>query len=227
MIITVPENSFFIFDLDDTLYPEISFLHSGFRAIANYLYPLLRKDIFQEMLDLYDKGENVFVFIIENYISIPNEITKDTLLNIYRNHFPNLKLEKNVFNFLQQLQQFQIPMGLITDGRSITQRNKIEALGIRHFFSDIIISEEFGSEKPHPNNYLYFTNKYHGCDFHFFGDNTTKDFIVPAQFDWKSFCLEGCKVNIHKQNLDQLPESVSIISSFDEVVLKKIVLNVN
>jgi putative hydrolase of the HAD superfamily len=227
MIITVPENSFFIFDLDDTLFPEISFLRSGFRAIANYLYPFLHKDIFQEMLELYDKRENVFVFIIENYKNKIDDITKDTLLNIYRYHFPDIKLEKSVFNFLQQLQQFQIPMGLITDGRSITQRNKIEALGIQHFFSDIIISEEFGSGKPHPDNFLYFSNKYHGCDFYLFADNTTKDFIVPAQFGWKSFCLKGSKENIHKQNLDQLPESVSIFSSFDEIVLEKITLNVN
>ena len=30
-----------VFDLDDTLYPEISYVHSGFRAVAAFLSPLL------------------------------------------------------------------------------------------------------------------------------------------------------------------------------------------
>jgi FMN phosphatase YigB (HAD superfamily) len=31
----------------------------------------------------------------------------------------------------------------------------LKALGIANYFSEIIISEEFGSEKPEANNYLF------------------------------------------------------------------------
>src|SRR5205823_2027561 len=43
----IPPSSFLtkpsvlVFDLDDTLYPELSYVHSGFRAVAAFLSPLL------------------------------------------------------------------------------------------------------------------------------------------------------------------------------------------
>ena len=37
---------------------------------------------------------------------------------------------------------------LITDGRSLTQRLKIQALGLTDLFDDILISEAMQSEKP-------------------------------------------------------------------------------
>ena len=35
------EQSILVFDLDDTLYPELSYVHSGFRAVAAFLGPVL------------------------------------------------------------------------------------------------------------------------------------------------------------------------------------------
>ena len=35
------KRSVLVFDLDDTLYPELSYVHSGFRAVAAFLSPLL------------------------------------------------------------------------------------------------------------------------------------------------------------------------------------------
>ena len=36
-----PQMPVLVFDLDDTLYPELSYVHSGFRAVAAFLSPLL------------------------------------------------------------------------------------------------------------------------------------------------------------------------------------------
>ncbi|WP_315817010.1 hypothetical protein [Paraflavitalea speifideaquila] len=66
MQIRIKPNTFFVFDLDDTLFPEIDFLRSGFRAIAAKLAPLIGADIYSRMWQQYSSGENVFRWILNN-----------------------------------------------------------------------------------------------------------------------------------------------------------------
>ena len=80
-------------------------------------------------------------------------------------------------------------LGLLTDGRSISQRNKLSAMGITSLFDEILISEEFGSEKPCEDNYLFFQNKYSTNDCVYFGDNFGKDFVTPNRLGWKTIGL--------------------------------------
>ncbi len=49
---------------------------------------------------------------------------------------------------LEELRSKGIKLGLITNGRSETQRNKLKLLGIEGIFDEIIISGELGAEKP-------------------------------------------------------------------------------
>lgn len=219
MQIKVNSNSFFVFDLDDTLFGEIDFLKSGYQHISTKLAALINRDLYSEMLQRYYRKENVFRWIADTYQTVTPEITVDWLLREYREHLPLIKLKKETLAFLEQLIDFSVPLGLITDGRSITQRNKLKALGIEAYFSDIIISEEFGSEKPNENNYLYFEKKYPGRHFYFFGDNTSKDFIVPNKLGWRTICIKNAGSHIHEQSFDRIPAPDDIISSFKEVEL--------
>lgn len=57
---------------------------------------------------------------------------------------------------LINLKQKGYKLGLITDGFSITQGNKLKALDIENLFDIIVISEEFGSKKPDLRNYELF-----------------------------------------------------------------------
>ena len=43
-----------------------------------------------------------------------------------------------------------VPLALITNGASDTQRDKINALGIGHLFNSVVISGEVGVAKPDP-----------------------------------------------------------------------------
>lgn len=210
-----PNNtSFFVFDLDDTLYPEIDFLKSGYKAIANYLYPKIGVDIYQTIFDLYKNGNNAFQWIVDSY---SRTITMENLIQIYREHVPSITINKDAKSFLNSLKERNIPLGIITDGRSITQRNKLKSLGISDLFVDIIISEEFGSEKPNPKNYTFFEDKYPQSDFYFFGDNTKKDFLTPIQLGWTCFCIKDKGYNIHKQTANKL--SLIYIDSFNDISL--------
>ena len=80
------------------------------------------------------------------------------------------------------------------------------------FFNAIVISEEFGSEKPHINNYLYFQNKFPDKNYTYIGDNTSKDFVSANSLNWTTICLLDKGDNIHKQNFN-VSQEFSCINS--------------
>ena len=184
-----------IFDLDDTLYKEIDFLKSGYREIVEAIgHP----EAFDFMLDSYFHGENVFQSVIDKY-NLP--YTVEQLLVIYRNHKPCISLAPSTVATLDELKASGTIMCLLTDGRSVTQRNKIEALGLARWFSpdDILISEEFGHSKPSMACYQYFLDRFPDAEFVVIGDNPAKDFVIPNKFGWKTISLLDDGRNIHKQ----------------------------
>lgn len=189
------------FDLDDTLYKEIDYLKSAYKEIAMTVgHP---KEAAVRMLDWYYAKENAFEKLIETY---GLSITITDCLKIYRNHFPEISLDAGAKEFLVELKDNGAKLGLISDGRSITQRNKIKALGLEGLFDIEIISEEFGSEKPSLKNYQAVMDKFPERQrFIYVGDNPAKDFIAPNQLGWNSICLLDDGKNIHKQNFD-LPQ---------------------
>jgi putative hydrolase of the HAD superfamily len=193
-----------VFDLDDTLYKEINFLKSGYKEIALFISQrteLSAESVFKTMMSLYWQGANVFYQIIKMYKL--SDMFVLTFIDIYRSHKPQLGLEPSEYQLLQELKGKVYKVGLITDGRSLQQRSKIEALGLGSFFDDIIISEEIGTEKPHFNNFKYFENRYgHQKKYIYVGDNTAKDFVAPNALGWTTICLLDNGTNIHKQSFN-------------------------
>ena len=188
----------FIFDLDDTLYKEIDFLKSAYCEIAKVIgHP----EAFDFMLDSYLYGDNAFKSVIDKYHL---KFTVDQLLDIYRNHKPDISLEQDIVTTLDALKARGIIMCLLTDGRSVTQRNKIESLGLYRWFEkeDILISDEFGHGKPSIECYQYFLDRYPDAQFTVIGDNPTKDFLTPNQLGWTTICLQDVGQNIHKQDFE-------------------------
>lgn len=195
MILTIPKNAFFVFDLDDTLYKEIDYLTSAYRSIATALLPEIGRDIYEEMIQLHKNRESTFDVIKDKY-NFTMQI--EDMVAIYRFGTPVIKLSPGAEGLLTNLFQQRIPMGLLTDGRSQSQRNKLAALKIDLFFLLIIISEEFGSEKPNRANYTEFSDKYPGHKFFYVADNLNKDFITPNQLGWTTIALNDDGSNIHK-----------------------------
>lgn len=186
-----------IFDLDDTLYKEIDFLKSAFIEISKLLSSELNigwEVVYNQMIELYGKGENTFECTIQIFNSSFNA---EFLLNTYRNHQPKIVLSNNVIQTLDWLLSKKIHLGLLTDGRSKQQRNKIIALGLKKWFTEIVISEEFGSEKPNINNYKYFEKVFGKGIYYYVGDNIKKDFISANTLNWTTICLENNGLNIH------------------------------
>ena len=186
-----------VFDLDDTLVLEIDFLKSAFQEIAN-LVDSTNNELYHQMFHWYTNKENVFLNICTKYPSINIAALK----NLYRNHFPSFNTTSPNRDLLLTLKNKGFILGLITDGFSITQRNKLKALQIEDLFDLIIISEEFGTEKPNENNFTIF-HKFKTQQYVYIGDNVSKDFITPNKLGWTTICLLNNGFNIHKQDFNK------------------------
>lgn len=185
-----------VFDLDDTLVKEIDFLKSAFFEIANSIEAEV-SSLYHQMLVWYFDNENVFQKLVQLY----PDLSMDLLKSKYRHHQPNFEKYSYVKDFLSELKQNRYRIGLITDGFSITQRNKISSLGIGGLFDLIVISEEFGSEKPNEENYKVF-HQFNSDTYYYVGDNLKKDFVTPNKLGWVTICLLDDGNNIHSQNFD-------------------------
>jgi putative hydrolase of the HAD superfamily len=209
----LPNNKIFVFDLDDTLYSERDFEKSG----IEFVYENLNiKHI--SLKTILNNRKNWIEQIIDGS---NNQITLQMVLDIYRNHFPTIRLYKDAKVFLEKLLSQGIEMSLITDGRSITQRNKLKALGIESFFKNIVISEEVNSEKPSEYNFRMVMYNKLAENYIYISDNPKKDFITPNKLGWTSICLLDRGQNVHKQNFTNSIEYNPhfIIKSFDEINL--------
>ena len=204
------------FDLDDTLCKEIDCLKSAFREIAEYSaehchgcsvpVAVLAHKAYDVMIAAYQEGQNAFD-VLNSFLGLDWPIAD--YLYIYRNHKPKIALCEDVDRTLDALKAEGVRIGLITDGRSVQQRNKIKALGLGRWIenADIVVSEEFGSEKPALANYEYFMKRYPEChDFTYVGDNPRKDFIAPNSLGWMTICLKDDGRNIHRQEFSTVKE---------------------
>ncbi len=196
------KNKYIVFDLDDTLCNEIDFLKSAYAEIATILAFDEANTLCKEMLAMYGANINVFEELVIKY---PNDISMDRLLSLYRNHQPHMNLKPHAKDVLLTVKEKGYSLGLITDGRSITQRNKLESLGILSLFDLMVISEEMGTSKPNENNYKAFMDNNHDA-YYYIGDNTSKDFITANRLGWKTICLLDQGDNIHAQLFDIDPE---------------------
>lgn len=189
------------FDLDDTLYEERDFAISGYRAAALRLNELTDCDVEQcvcVMTEALDSRDNPFDALQATMPDRPLPLPQ--MLEAYRNHKPDIHLDALVIDTLQTM-HLHHTLCLITDGRSLTQRNKIRALGLERYFSadDILISEETGADKRLADNFLAMERRYPNQRYVYVGDNPKKDFFHPNQLGWATVIVNDHGHNIHRQ----------------------------
>lgn len=199
MDIKVDKHTVIVFDLDDTLYNEIEYLKSAYKFIAKDLDPINRKSLYRNMFAKYRKGENVFQYLANNY-----NVKVNDLIKIYRNHNPSISLFDGVFETLTDVKRKGGSLAIVTDGRVKTQLSKIEALGIKDLFSEIVISEALGTEKPNKHNFKRIEQALPARAYYYIGDNISKDFVSPNAMGWKTIGLIDNGLNIHYQEDNDL-----------------------
>lgn len=197
----INKNTHIVFDLDDTLYKEIDFVKSAYIYINKYIKYRFGIDLFLKIQECIDNGVNFFDYI-KLKLHHNQNFSIEKYLELYRFHYPKLSLSADASEFLENISKRNISFSIITDGRSISQNNKIKALGLSHLVQNIIISEETGYEKPHVNNFKIIEKIHPDKKLLYIADNTSKDFLAPNTLNWNTICLLDNGQNIHKQNFD-------------------------
>ena len=197
----INNNTHIVFDLDDTLYKEIYFVKSAYSYINRYIMYKFGIDLSESIENCLEK-EISFFDLINSKLNQSQIFPIEKYLELYRFHYPKIKMSDDAVAFIDNISSKGIDFSIITDGRSISQRNKIKALGLSCLTKNIIISEETGFEKPHLNNFKILDRIYTNKKLLYIADNTFKDFLAPNILKWDSICLLDNGQNIHKQNFD-------------------------
>lgn len=208
-----------IFDLDDTLYKEADFARSGFAAVAGRLRARHGIESLPLMERLFAACEGrIFDRVVEEY-GLPAEDSA-ALTELYRSHIPSIVPSRGAVQLLAALKRADVPVGVLTDGRSRTQRNKLAALGITPLLDAVVISEEIGSTKPDERNYLRFRELLGERNFWYVADNPRKDFVSCRKLGWRTICLKDDGRNIHPQrdDLDASYYAEWVIESLEELL---------
>jgi putative hydrolase of the HAD superfamily len=181
-----------IFDLDDTLYPECAFEFSGYHAVADAFADVLGDPdaTRSELHELFDRGRRKQIF---NELLVRRGLEGDLdrlvplMVHTYRTHTPTIELHADALAALRGLRE-SFSLGLITDGHSETQWNKIDALFLRPRVHEIIVTSDIGPEfaKPHTKAFEMMVQ----ClgveppECAYVADNPQKDFVAPNELGW-------------------------------------------
>ena len=191
-----------VFDLDDTLYPEVDYLDSGMRHVCNELEKLCGENHYETLLAA---GKSIDWLALSCQLAGWPASSKESLLWLYRLHFPSISLSEECKNHLAWFSKNAKGVAILTDGRIVTQRLKLRALGLEEW--PAYISENYGAPKPDAARFQLIEKHFPAEHFVYIGDNVAKDFYAPNALGWTSFCIRGSGDNVHSQSLEGLPSN--------------------
>jgi putative hydrolase of the HAD superfamily len=170
-----------VFDLDDTLYPEVDFVTGGYRAVARYVcekYGGSYNEIFCAMMTRFtnEGRRSVFPMVVERFLDPGVPVAE--LVEVYRRHIPEIHMFPGYSCLLQELSR-NYRLGILTDGLPEVQKRKVRALGLEHLVDKIIYTWDYGSEmeKPHPMTFSLMLDYLRAEPINalYVGDNPAKD----------------------------------------------------
>lgn len=214
-----------LFDLDDTLYDEGTFVASGFRTVAAHIADrvgLDKQEVFAAMKAVLttDGRGKVFDRVLERYgLCSPELVTE--LVNIYRSHVPQISLYPDVWPTFQALRKYGAGLGIITDGLHTVQKRKVAALGVEELVDIIVYTDELGKEywKPHPAAFqrAVVMLDVKPTETVYVGNDPVKDFAGPNSIGMVTvhLCRNGipegsdCDANAHISTLTQIIQLIT------------------
>jgi len=172
-----------VFDLDDTLYDELSYVRSGFLAVANFMaqsYNLNANAVFEfSWRVLSEQGRGAVFDQTLLHFGLLTRSRVAQCVAVYRNHQPEIRLYPEAQEALDRFAAY--PLYLVTDGNKLVQLRKIQALGIASRFRRLFISRRFGIHREKPSTYCFERiAELEGVRFSEMvcvGDNPRKDFV--------------------------------------------------
>jgi len=207
-----------VFDLDDTLYDEMTFVRSGFSKVSEYLekkYRVPPRESFALMLNLLRQNGRGRVFndLLSNYGLSQGNIKK--CLSIYRSHEPAISLYEEADDCLNRFKG--IPKYIVTDGNKLVQENKIKALNLGQRVKFSFITHRYGRIHSKPSPYCFFKicekEKCLPQQVIYVADNPGKDFVGIKPFGFITVrVLTGQYRNVSAAKAYQADYSINSLS---------------
>lgn len=210
-----------VFDLDDTLYPELSYVHSGFRAVALWLSPqlgvpteILAAELIAEEA-AHGRGQ-VFDAILRNHGRHSKSLVA-TCLRAYRQHQPELTLYPDAERCLTRFAAW--PLYIVTDGHKAVQARKVAALGLAGRVRHTYLTNRYGRHRAKPDPHVFeLICRREGVapsQVIYVGDNPRKDFVGIKPLGFRTVrILRG---NYAHLEADAAHEADKRIYSLDEL----------
>jgi len=177
-----------VFDIDDTLYLERDYVHSGFEAVGRWATKWLEIEDFGESCwRRFTAGhrKSIFDAVLCESGRQPVPELVSALVEIYRTHTPSIALAADAAEALNAISS-TASIAVVSDGPAASQSRKVEALGLGSFASPIILTEILGTEfrKPHPRAFELVSQCLPASVYLCIADNPLKDFVAPKQLGW-------------------------------------------
>ena len=179
-----------VFDIDDTLYLERTYVSSGFRAAGQWAAEwLLIPDFDRHCIRLFDEGYrgNIFDAALGacDYPSNPELIAG--LVAIYRGHKPDIHMIEDAAVAIANIRSVW-PVAIITDGPVVSQSRKCEELDLANLADPIVLTGTRGAgfHKPQRGAFEFVGSRIPARRYVYVADNPAKDFTAPAELGWHS-----------------------------------------
>lgn len=157
-----------LFDLDDTLYDQYSYIKQGFAKTAKKIVADFNlknsnpKVILNKLNALFTKGERKLIFnrvlkdlLPQKSVKFINDYVEKELLLYYRLVPRNLKLFADVMPLFYFLHRKDKKIGLVTQGHPVNQISKLFLLKIYDYFDAIEISGNYSPKDAKPSPFLF------------------------------------------------------------------------
>jgi len=210
-----------VFDLDDTLYPELSYVHSGFRAVAAYLGPQL--GVAAEILAaemVADEAAHGRGQVFDTTLRRHGRWTKTLVaacLRTYRQHHPALALYPDAERCLARFADW--PLYLVTDGHKAVQARKVAALGLAGRVRHAYLTNRYGRHRAKPAPHVFeLLCRREGVapgEVVYVGDNPRKDFVGIKPLGFRT--VRVLRGNYAHLEADATHEADRRIHSLDEL----------
>ncbi|MEZ9254104.1 HAD family hydrolase [Vibrio cyclitrophicus] len=186
-----------VFDLDDTLYQEVDYQMSGYNSIIELCNSLYGINVGSMVNQAIEAKADVLEAITKE-LDLPDSV-KESLLWQYRLHHPQISLLESIKATLDFIKKNAKHVAILTDGRELSQRQKLAGLGLTNW--PVFISEAWGENKPGEKRFKHIMQEMPAKNFVYIGDNIKKDFITPNKLGWLTVGVRDSGRNIHSQNI--------------------------
>jgi len=219
-------------DLDDTLYPEITYVESGFRAVARAAAVELGVDeeeslnVLRASLAAHGRGRQLDDLLEHWQAHTRGRLRR--LLAVYRGHRPELKLPGASRSVLARLCADGHSLYLVTDGNARVQAAKVDALGVRPLFRHCYLTGRYGAAAAKPGTKVFelmlARERAAARDLVYVGDDPSKDFVGVRALGGATIrvltgrcaavrAAEGYDADVAVASLAAVPETVAALAS--------------